>query len=131
MQVGTQPRSVAVVLLKWRREYYKSKEQCCQEQNNVEGCDCKWGSRTWDNLPPPKTYSRLFTDECDKGPSLNRVSAGAASAAALLLLHVCSPQGVGTAAAAACLLIAMCLHSCCCYCCCIVFVQCSTLLSSS
>jgi hypothetical protein len=74
-QVGTQPRSVAVILLKWRREYYKSKEECCKEQGNIPGCDCGWGTYTYDNLPSPKSYSRLFTDECDKGPSLNRVGA--------------------------------------------------------
>lgn len=73
VQVGSQPRSAAVILLKWRREYYKSREQCCQEQGNKPGCDCEWAGRTWDNLQPPKTWSRIFTDECDKGPSLNRV----------------------------------------------------------
>jgi hypothetical protein len=87
LQVGTQPRSVAVILLRWRREYYKSKEECCKEQDNIPGCDCSWGgvsAYTWENMPPPKAYSRLFTDECDKGPSLNRVRA-----AVRLVLHLC------------------------------------------
>eukprot|EP00882_Tetradesmus_deserticola_P028234 GHRQ01031441.1.p1 GENE.GHRQ01031441.1~~GHRQ01031441.1.p1 ORF type:complete len:150 (-),score=37.60 GHRQ01031441.1:48-497(-) len=74
LQVGSQPRSVAVVLLKWRREYYESRESCCQKQGNTPGCDCMWDGRTWDNLLPPKAWSRIFTDECDKGPSINRVS---------------------------------------------------------
>eukprot|EP00882_Tetradesmus_deserticola_P002419 GHRQ01002579.1.p1 GENE.GHRQ01002579.1~~GHRQ01002579.1.p1 ORF type:complete len:766 (+),score=185.71 GHRQ01002579.1:147-2300(+) len=71
-RVGSQPRSVAVVLLKWRREYYESRESCCQKQGNTPGCDCMWDGRTWDNLLPPKAWSRIFTDECDKGPSINR-----------------------------------------------------------
>lgn len=56
------------------RNYYKSKEECCQEQGNAPGCDCKWNGFTYDNLPPPSAYSRMFTDECDGKPSINRVS---------------------------------------------------------
>lgn len=68
------PRSLAIILLKWDRKYYKTKEECCQEQGNPPNCDCNWSGYTWDNLPPPKAYSRYFTDECDLGPSMNRVS---------------------------------------------------------
>lgn len=76
LQMGSTPRSVAVVLIKWSRNYYKSREECCREQGNpymANGCDCQWNGYTWDNLPPPSAYSRVFTDECDGKPSLNRV----------------------------------------------------------
>jgi hypothetical protein len=58
------------------RTHYKSKEECCKEAagNATADCDCKWDGYTWDNLPPPSAYSRMFTDECDGKPSVNRVS---------------------------------------------------------
>jgi hypothetical protein len=70
---GSQPRSLAIILAKWPRNYYKSEADCCAEQGNAPGCGCKLGSGfTWENLPPPSAYSRLLTDECDDGPSINR-----------------------------------------------------------
>jgi hypothetical protein len=75
LQVGSQARSAAIVLIKWGREYYNTREECCRAMGDVEGCDCTWqGGWTWDKLPPPSSYSALFHDECDGKPSLNRVS---------------------------------------------------------
>lgn len=72
-KMGSAPRSLAVVLLKWARQYYKTKEECCKESGNTgPDCDCKWNGYTYDNLPPPSAYSRMFTDECDGKPSINR-----------------------------------------------------------
>ena len=71
--------SASVILYVWMskfraRNYYKSKEECCKEQSTPgPDCDCKWNGYTYDNLPPPSAYSRMFTDECDGKPSINRV----------------------------------------------------------
>jgi hypothetical protein len=63
----------------------QAKRRVLQREGQHPGCDCDWGGYTYDNMPHPKSYSRLFTDECDKGPSLNRVSAGV-----LLVLLMCA-----------------------------------------
>jgi hypothetical protein len=75
--VGTQPRALAVILLKWRREYYPPKSECCPGAAAADpACDCTWGGYKYDELPPAAAYTRMFTDECDGFESMNRVRSG-------------------------------------------------------
>jgi len=70
---GAKARSLAVILIKWRREYYPAREVCCAGSSDPN-CDCTWGGYKYDELPPAKAYERMFSDECDGHMSMNRVS---------------------------------------------------------
>lgn len=88
------------------RAYYKTREECCAG-NDAPDCDCKWGGRTWDNLPPPAAYSRMFTDECTSNgrPSVNRAfydfSGGMVTFHSRLIVPEPASQATETAARAA------------------------------
>jgi hypothetical protein len=70
---GSKARSLAVILIKWRRDYYPPKEACCAGSPDP-GCDCTWSGYKYDELPPATAYERMFSDECDGFMSMNRVS---------------------------------------------------------
>ena len=71
---GSRPRSLAVILIKWRREYYPPRGACCPGAAAADpSCDCTWGGHKYDALPGAEAYERAFSDECDGFSSINRV----------------------------------------------------------
>ncbi|KAI8472666.1 MAG: hypothetical protein J3K34DRAFT_204227 [Monoraphidium minutum] len=75
---GSRARSLAVILLKWRREYYPPRSACCPGSQDP-ACDCTWGGYKYDELPSASSYEHIFSDECDGFTSINRVRRAAAS----------------------------------------------------
>jgi hypothetical protein len=80
---GTNARSFAMLLIRWTREYYPRKEDCCAHIDPFDpayvDCDCEWGGAKYWEIPdkyPPSAFERVFTDECDGKASINRVSKG-------------------------------------------------------
>jgi len=76
---GTKARPFAMLLIRWTREYYPRKEDCCSHIDPSEpayaDCDCEWGGARYEHIPekyPPSAFERTFTDECDGKASINR-----------------------------------------------------------